>query len=246
LEGKGGPDRRVSNTALCPRSGAAYDWGMTKTLRIPPGRPPLLVMLIWLALALEFGAALWNRQWPLAFLAVLTIVLTLLPLMLIRRASIRLPPSFTVGITFFIFATIFLGEAADFYNRYWWWDLAMHGGSALGFGLAGFLFAFLMFEDEEYRAPPWALSFIGFTIAMSIGALWEIFEWTVDLTFGTRMQKSGLTDTMGDLVVNMIGGGFGALCGYLYLKGVGIFGLARVLGRFLHENRRFRRRHPKR
>jgi hypothetical protein len=80
---------------------------------------------------------------------------------------------------------------------------------------------------------------------MTIGAVWEIFEWTVDLSFGTNMQKSGLPDTMGDLVVDMIGGGLGALSGFLYLKGRGVFGIPRALAHFLRENRRLMRR-PKR
>ncbi len=202
----------------------------------PPRRPPLPVLLIWASLAVAFVVALIDRRWPLAFIAVLTFGLTLMPMVLVRRAGIRLPVSFTTGIVAFIYGTIFLGETFDFYNRYWWWDILLHGGSALGFGMVGFLFAFVMFEDEKYSAPPWALGFIGFTIAVTIGAVWEIFEYAMDQTFGTNMQKSGLPDTMGDLIVDVIGGSIGGLAGFLWLKGRELGGLAGVIGDFVAKN----------
>ena len=80
-----------------------------------------------------------NGSGPPPGVAVATFVLTLAPLVLVSRLGVRLPWSFVVGITAFIFATIFLGEADDFYHRYWWWDGALHLGSALGFGIIGFL-----------------------------------------------------------------------------------------------------------
>ena len=39
----------------------------------------------------------------------------------------------------------------------------------------------------------------------------------MDKTFGLNMQKSGLMDTMSDLIIDSIGAGIAALAGYLYL-----------------------------
>jgi len=47
----------------------------------------------------------------------------------------------------------------------------------------------------------------------SIGALWEVFEFGMDQIFGMNMQKSGLVDTMGDLIVDAIGAGLAAMSG---------------------------------
>ena len=82
-----------------------------------------------------------------------------------------------------------------------------------------FLFVFFLFEGDRYAAPPWALGLIAFCFALSIGALWEIFEFTMDQLFGLNMQKSGLIDTMWDLIVDTGGALFGASAGFLYLKG---------------------------
>jgi hypothetical protein len=204
---------------------------------------PFPVQAIWAVLALEFVLALWEGQWPLAGVAVLTFGLTLMPLILVSRIGLRLPWAFVVGITAFIFATIFLGEAFDFYNRYWWWDVVMHGGSALGFGLLGFLFAFMLFEGDRYAAPAWALGLIAFSFAVTIGTLWEIFEFGMDQIFGLNMQKSGLIDTMGDLIVDVIGASIGALAGFFYLHGRRMGGFTGVLHDFVTRNRRLFRKH---
>ncbi|MCB1400560.1 MAG: hypothetical protein KDJ82_12235 [Rhodobacteraceae bacterium] len=200
---------------------------------------PVAVQVIWAVLAFEFVVALWERQWPLAGVAMITWWLTLVPMYLSSRTGIRLPTAFLVGITAFIFATIFLGEAFDFYNRYWWWDVVLHGGSALGFGLVGFLFVFTLFEGDRYAAPAWAIGLIAFSFAVTIGALWEIFEFGMDQIFGLNMQKSGLVDTMYDLIVDVVGASIGALAGVLYLLGRGPGVMSRLFEEFVDRNRRF-------
>jgi hypothetical protein len=205
-------------------------------------RQPLIVLAIWAFLLLECTVALLQAKWSLAFIAFSTFGLSLLPVFFQQRFAIMLPVRFFAGIVLFIFATIFLGEARGFYDRYWWWDILLHAGSALGFGLLGFLFVFMLFEGNKYAAPAWAVSFISFCMALSIGTMWEIFEFVMDQTFGLNMQKSGLTDTMVDLIVDMFGAGLGALSGFLFLKGLQLGGLTGVLQEFIQANRRFFRR----
>ncbi|MEA3323353.1 MAG: hypothetical protein U9Q12_03965, partial [Patescibacteria group bacterium] len=54
--------------------------------------------------------------------------------------------------------------------------------------------------------------------SMAVAVVWEIFEYVMDIGFGTNMQKSGLVDTMEDLIVATIGALIVGLLGYLYLK----------------------------
>jgi len=143
-----------------------------------------------------------------------------------------------LATTLFFFASIFLGEAFDFYERLWWWDLALHGVSAIGFGLTGFLFIFMLFEGDRLAAPPSALAFFTFCAAMTMGALWEIFEFSMDIIFGLNMQKSGLNDTMGDLMINAAGSLIASITGYVYLVRNSAGLLGRSLTQFIHLNRR--------
>jgi hypothetical protein len=97
----------------------------------------------------------------------------------------------------------------------------------------------MLFEGDRYAAPPWALAMLAFCVGLSIGTLWEIFEFTMDQTFGMNMQKSGLVDTMKDLIIDTAGAAIGAFSGYLYLKGLQMGGLSHVLDQFVQANKRF-------
>ncbi|MEM8800930.1 MAG: hypothetical protein AAGF55_00175 [Pseudomonadota bacterium] len=197
---------------------------------------------IWWGLALSAVVALIFGRFSLAFVSTATLCLSLLPLALAHRLSVRLPVSFLLFITVFVFASIFLGEAFDFYNRVWWWDLALHGSAAIGFGFLGFLFVFMLFEGDHLAAPPSALAFITFCVAMTLGACWEVFEFAMDQTFGLNMQKSGLLDTMGDLIVNGVGAVFASLVGFLYVRYRAVGVLSRPLEQFIHLNKTYYRK----
>lgn len=203
---------------------------------------PILLLVVRVVLAVEMVTALLSRAWPQAAIAAATLALTFLPGRMARFFGVRLPPSFLAMIAAFIFATLFLGEVADFYERFWWWDLVLHFGSAVSFGLFAFLFIFMLFEGDRYAAPPSAIGFLSFCVAISIGTIWEIFEFAMDQTFGLNMQKSGLPDTMGDLIVDTVGAAIGGTVGFLYLKGIAIGGPMALIDEFVRANRRLYRR----
>lgn len=199
-------------------------------------RVPYLTLIVWGILGVAFCVALLTGQWSNAFVTIVALGLTLLPSIFSSRFHIQLPLSFLAAISLFLFATLFLGEIFDFYNKFWWWDVLLHGSSAVGFGIIGFLFIFYLFQGDRYNAPPWALGLIAFCVALSIGALWEIFEFAMDQIFGLNMQKSGLVDTMWDLIVDTLGASIGASSGFLWLKGQSI-GLSGMIDEFIQNNR---------
>ncbi len=195
--------------------------------------------VIWIILLSEILTGLATSQWSLAAIGFVTFLLTLLPVMFSDRFAVKLPVSFVSMIVIFIFATIFLGEAANFYEQYWWWDILLHGGSAIGFGLLSFLLVFMLFEGDRYSAPPIAMAFITFSCAIAVGVIWEILEYAVDQLLGLNMQKSGLHDTMWDLIVNCIGASLAGWAGFFYLKGKELGGLTSVIDEFIGLNRKF-------
>ena len=201
-----------------------------------------IVYLIWIFLTGEILFSLAFAHLREAFVAGLTLGLTFLPILFAERFRIRLPISFGALVVVFLFATLFLGEAGDFYNRFWWWDILLHSGSAIGFGLIGFIIGFMMFEGDRFRAPPIAIAIMSFCFAVAIGAMWEVFEFTIDQTFGTNMQKSGLVDTMWDLIVDMIGAAIGSMAGLSYLKGEQSGMLQHMIDQFVKANKRLFRK----
>lgn len=204
------------------------------------------VLVIWALLLVAAMIALGLGRWSLAFVSIATLTLSLVPPLLAARWSLTLPLPFLVATTLFFFASIFLGEAFDFYERLWWWDLGLHGSSALGFGLTGFLFVFMLFDGDRLAAPPSAIAFITFCVAMTVGAIWEVFEFAMDLFFGLNMQKSGLDDTMGDLIINAVGGLIASLTGYFYLVRNSAGLLGRALGQFIQMNQRLYQKYKQR
>ncbi|MDZ4088373.1 MAG: hypothetical protein U1E69_16415 [Tabrizicola sp.] len=184
-----------------------------------PATSAIVLNGIRLLLAVEALVAAARGVWPAVFVTLAALALTLLPGLLASRVGLRFPPSFLAAIALFVLATLYLGEVQDFYNRFWWWDLALHFGSAMGFGFLGFLLVFLLFQGDRYAAPPWALGVLSFCLAMTVGVVWELFEFAMDTLFGFNMMKSGLPDTMGDFIVNTLGAALAAGAGVIYLLG---------------------------
>lgn len=186
--------------------------------------------------------ALWLGRWPIAFVAIATFGLSLVPVIVAETFAIKLPIPFLIATSLFTIASVFLGEAFDFYERVWWWDLALHGSSAIGFGLIGFLFVFMLFDGDRFAAPPAALGVLAFAVAITVGSIWEIFEYVMDLGFGLNMQKSGVNDVMTDLILNALGAAFAGFSGYLYLKNAGTHVFRTLIEDFIRLNKDFYRK----
>ena len=199
---------------------------------------PIIIVAIRVILLVEAVISSLAQAWPQVLIALATLGLTYVPDRAARFAGVRLPRSFLALSALFIFGTVFLGEVANFYERYWWWDIVLHFGSAVSFGLFAFLLIFMLFEGDRYAAPPWAIAFLSGCVAVAIGAVWEIFEFAMDQTFGLNMQKSGLVDTMWDLIVDTLGAAIGGLTGFAYLKGVQLG----LIDEFVGMNKRLYRR----
>ena len=205
-----------------------------------------ILQWIWALLLLSALVSLGLARWSLSFVSLVTLVLSLVPPVLANRWSLTLPMPFLLATTMFLFGSIILGEAFDFYERVWWWDLALHGSAAIGFGLTGFLFVFMLFEGDRLAAPPSAIAFIAFCVAMTMGALWEVFEFAMDQIFALNMQKSGLVDTMGDLIINAVGGAIASLTGYYYQRYDQAGLLGHGISQFIQMNKRLYRKYKMR
>ena len=120
--------------------------------------------------------------------------------------------------TLFIFSSLFLGEVGDFYIKYWWWDILLHTTSTMALAIISFSIILILLNNEKIKTSPGTISIFSALIAIGIGAIWEIFEFSMDQIFGFNMQKSGLVDTMWDLIVATIGASIVSASGYLFLK----------------------------
>ena len=162
-------------------------------------------------------ASLFQGRWLDAFNGAIILMLTFAPAMIEHRLRVPLPVELTLITSVFLFASFVLGEIRDFYERIWWWDLALHGISALTIGLIGFLGIYVFYMTHRIQVAAGWIASITFAIAVSLGTIWEIFEFLMDWYFGFNMQKSGLIDTMTDLLINAVGAAVAAAIGYFYV-----------------------------
>jgi hypothetical protein len=178
----------------------------------------IVAIVLQVSIAIISLGALIERMWLIAFSGAAILILTFAPAMIERRLRVVLPVEFTLLTCIILFASFVLGEVRDFYERIWWWDLALHGLSAMLMGFIGFLTVYVFHMTHRLEVKPHHVAAFTFGFAVTIGTLWEIFEFLMDWYVGTNMQKSGLVDTMTDLIINAFGALVAATTGFFYVR----------------------------
>lgn len=197
-------------------------------------------------MVIEWVLLLFEQSWLSLFLVTLIIGTVFSPVLFRNKMQMEIPAEFHLTAVIFIFASFYLGEVQDFYHRLWWWDIGLHTTAGLLMGILGFLLVYVLNESKkvELQMTPGFIAFFAFTFAVSIGSVWEIYEFGMDRIFGTVMQKpmfgdpSGLTDTMWDIIVNAIGAFLMSFAGYGYLKRKESFFVRKWIRKFIEKNPR--------
>ncbi len=184
-----------------------------------------LTLILQIFLVIGLILFLFKRNWENAFLTATVISFSVLPAFVSRRYSIVIPPDFQLISALFVFLSLFLGSALDFYYKFWWWDLVLHTASGFLLGIVGFIVLFVLNQTDHLPkgVKPVFLCVFGVTFAVTLGVIWEIFEFAMDrfwpvLDMQSQSRGRGVVDTMKDLIVDTIGAIVVALMGYGYLK----------------------------
>jgi hypothetical protein len=204
----------------------------------------ILVGVLLLMMVAEWIVLLIEQRWLSSFLVTFIIATLLSPGIFCKKMDVEIPAEFHITAVVFIFASLYLGEIQDFYYRFWWWDIALHSSAGLLMGIVGFLLVYLLNESKrvELHMTPVFISLFAFSFAVTIGTIWEIFEFTMDRLFGLNMQKpmmgdtSGLTDTMWDMIVNATGAFIISFVGWWYLKRKRAFFVKDWIRKFIMSN----------
>ena len=171
-------------------------------------------------LLIEAIISVYRQNWITAFLTLGILILTFVPAIIRRSTNVYLPVEFDFLTILFIFASLFLGEIHAYYTRLWWWDLVLHASSGALIGLFGFILVYVINREKQPKIylEPRFVALFSFAFALAIGSMWEIVEFSLDSAFGFNMQKSGLVDTMWDLIVDVTGALIISISGYFYIK----------------------------
>lgn len=132
------------------------------------------------------------------FLCVLTLVLFCVPMFIDRRLGIDLPPALETIIYCFIFSAEILGEVNSYYTRIPSWDTMLHTINGFLMAAIGFALVDIFNRSEKFtfKLSPLFLAVVAFCFSMTVGVLWEFFEFFMDTNFATDMQKDWIVHTI--------------------------------------------------
>ena len=124
----------------------------------------------------------------------LGIVVLLYPSVSLKKRKIEMPMGLYLLYVIFLFCAIFLGEVSNFYHVIPYWDTILHTFSGGMVAALGFSFISLLNNDEHIhlKLTPFFVAFFAFTFSITLGVVWEIYEFTADGILGLNMQKFAL------------------------------------------------------
>lgn len=139
-----------------------------------------------------------------ATMCILALFLFTIPTVISERFKIGLPGLLESIIYIFIFSSTILGEINNFYGIIPFWDTLLH--TLNGFLCAGIGFSLvdlLNQNSKKINLSPLYVAIVAFCFSMTIGVLWEFYEFTADNVFKTDMQKDRVVQSISSVELNL-------------------------------------------
>lgn len=166
-----------------------------------------IYLILRVLVILTMLAQIFNGNYENVYICILTLVLFIMPSLIERKLHIDLPDVLEIIILMFIFAAEILGEIQEYYLIIPFWDTVLHTINGFLFAAIGFSIVNILNEDKHtsLSLSPFYMAVTAFCFSMTIGVLWEFFEWSMDCWFGLDMQKDTILTTFAS--VNLDPGG---------------------------------------
>lgn len=167
-------------------------WGKAVKMEIREHKSTFAVYIILRAMViLMMILQILNKNYENAFLCVLTLFLFIIPSIIQLQFRIELPKTLEAIILVFIFAAEILGEISSFYILFPMWDTVLHTLNGFLAAAIGFSLVDLLNESDrmEFKLSPLFMAIVAFCFSMTIGILWEFYEFGMDQFMGLDMQK---------------------------------------------------------
>lgn len=138
------------------------------------------------------------RNYQNVFLCILTLFLLIIPSFIQVEFKIELPSALEVIILLFIFSAEILGEIQSFYILFPMWDTILHTLNGFLAAAIGFSLVDLMNNDSrlQFKLSPLFMAIVAFCFSMTIGVVWEFFEFFMDTYAGLDMQKDTIINSI--------------------------------------------------
>ena len=136
-------------------------------------------------------------EWENVFVCVLALILFLIPFFIEEKFKITIPSTVEIIVLCFIFSAEILGEINCFYIKIPHFDTLLH--TINGFLCAGIGFSLVDLLNENSKKinlSPLFVAIVAFCFSMTIGVLWEFFEYGGDKLLGLDMQKDRIIENI--------------------------------------------------
>ncbi len=160
----------------------------------------VLRMLVVVIMVTQFLSGAYDS----VFMCILTLILFLLPSFFEKRLKIDVPNTLEVIILLFIFSAQILGEIREYYLIFPYWDDMLHtinGFLCAAIGIA--LIDILNRSDRfSFKLSPFFVALVAFCFSMTVGVIWEFFEFAMDSFFHLDMQKDSIIPMIKSVLLN--------------------------------------------
>lgn len=131
------------------------------------------------------------QRWESVFTCFLCLLLFLVPSFIEKKFKVNIPTALEIVAYIFAFCAEILGEIGCYYMKYPFWDTMLHTVNGFMFAAFGFCLVDIFNRHKKFtfELSPIFLAIVSFCFSMTVGVLWEFFEFGADLFLHTDMQK---------------------------------------------------------
>lgn len=160
--------------------------------------------LLRLAVIFAMVVSCLSGHYENLFVCTLSLILFLVPAFFEKNFGIELPSALEIIILIFIFCAEILGELGSYYTRVPMWDTVLHTVNGFLCAAVGFSLVDLINRNERFKfqLSPLFLAIVAFCFSMTIGVLWEMFEFSADMLLKTDMQKDFVVHTISSVTLD--------------------------------------------
>ena len=132
------------------------------------------------------------------FLCAFTLVLFLVPVFVEKVFRVDVPALLENIVLVFIFAAEIMGEINSYYTKFALWDTMLHVTTGFLAAAVGLSLIVILNRKKVFglNLSPFFVAMFSFCFSMTIGVLWEFFEFGMDRVFLTDMQRDTIVTTI--------------------------------------------------
>ena len=159
-----------------------------------------LMVLVAISIVRQFFLGNYHNM----FLGILTLLLFMVPKLIEKKLRVEIPIGLETVILVFIFCAEILGEINAFYVRIPIRDTILHTTNGFLMAAIGFALIDIFNRSERFsiKMSPFFVAFVAFCFSMTVGVLWEFFEFGMDWFFQTDMQKDWILPAISSVKLN--------------------------------------------